>query len=131
MKKGLSHGGREAEGRGREDRHRAMAVWEKALDEGRQEREQERQRWLSRAKQELASFFRGKQVDKVYLCGSVLREDYFTPFSDIDLAVEGLREDYFTLLADLEELLDRRVDIIELEKCRFRDQIERQGVIIL
>jgi predicted nucleotidyltransferase len=130
MKKGLSHGEREEEGRDREDRHRAMAVWERALHEERQEREQDRQRWLSRAKEELINFFRGKQVDKVYLCGSVLREDCFYPFSDIDLAVEGLREDYFTLLVDLEECMGRWVDVIELEKCRFREQIERQGVRI-
>ena len=126
----MSNGGREGEGRSRGDRHRAIAVWERALEEERQEREQERQRWLSRAKQELAGFFRGKQVEKVYLTGSLLQEDYFYSFSDIDLAVAGLREDYFTLLVELEELLDRRVDVIELEKCRFRDQIERQGVRI-
>ena len=130
MTQGMSNGGWEGEGRSREDRHWAIAVWERALEEERQEREQERQRWLSRAKQELAGFFRGKQVEKVYLTGSLLQEDYFYSFSDIDLAVAGLREDYFTLLVELEELLDRRVDVIELEKCRFRDQIERQGVRI-
>jgi uncharacterized protein len=130
MKTDMSIGGREGEGRSRGERHRAIAVWERALEEERLEREQERQRWLSRAKQKLAGFFRGKQVDKVYLFGSLLHEEYFYPFSDIDLAVAGLREDYFALLVELEELLDRRVDVVELEKCRFRDQIERQGVRI-
>jgi predicted nucleotidyltransferase len=78
----------------------------------------------------LTRFFRDKQVAKVYLTGSLLREGDFYPFSDIDLAVEGLREDYFKLLVDLEELMGRWVDVIEFEKCRFREQIERQGVRI-
>ena len=80
--------------------------------------------------QDLANFFKDKQVEKVYLTGSLLREDGFYPFSDIDLAVEGLQEDYFKLLVALEDLMGRWVDVIELEKCRFREQIERQGVRI-
>ncbi len=69
-------------------------------------------------------------MEKVYLTGSLLREDGFYPFSDIDLAVEGLQEDYFKLVVALEDLMGRWVDVIELEKCRFRDRIERQGVRI-
>lgn len=114
----------------REDMCRALALWERGLEAERQGREQERQRLLSRAKQEMARFFRDKQVEKVYLTGSLLREDGFYSFSDIDLAVEGLREDYFRLLVALEDLMGRWVDVIELEKCRFRDHIERQGVRI-
>ena len=85
---------------------------------------------LSRATKDLANFFKDKQVEKVYLTGSLLREDGFYAFSDIDLAVEGLQEDYFKLLVALEDLMGRWVDVIELEKCRFREQIERQGVRI-
>ncbi len=114
----------------REDIRQSLALWEQGLEEERREREQERQRVLSRATEELTRFFRDKQVAKVYLTGSLLREGDFYPFSDIDLAVEGLREDYFKLLVDLEELMGRWVDVIEFEKCRFREQIERQGVRI-
>ncbi|WP_449245806.1 nucleotidyltransferase domain-containing protein [Desulfobacca acetoxidans] len=42
----------------------------------------------------IASFFSEKTGKKVYLTGSLLRAEYFYPFSDIDLAVEGLQEDY-------------------------------------
>ncbi len=107
-----------------------LALWERGLEAEQQEREEERLRVLSRAKQELAGFFQYKRVAKVYLTGSLLRESDFYPFSDIDLAVEGLQEDYFKLLVDLEELMGRWVDVIELEKCRFRDRIEKQGVRI-
>jgi predicted nucleotidyltransferase len=127
MEKEMSSGRREGGGRSRGERDRATAVWERALEEERREREQERLRWLCRAKEELARFFQSKQVEKVYLTGSLLREGEFYAFSDIDLAVAGLKEGYFKLLVDLEELMGRWVDIIELQKCRFRDQIEKRG----
>lgn len=130
MENGERSGQRPGEASRREDRRQALALWEQGLEAEQREREQERQRVLSRVKKDLARFFRDKQVAKVYLTGSLLREGDFYPFSDIDLAVEGLQEDYFKLLVDLEELMGRWVDVIELEKCRFREQIERHGVRI-
>jgi hypothetical protein len=130
MKKSFSTGRSAGEKSCREDVRRSLTLWESGLEAEQQEREQERQRLLSRAKKQLARFFQDKQVEEVYLTGSLLREDAFYPFSDIDLAVSGLREDYFKLLVDLEELMGRWVDVIELEKCRFREQIERHGVRI-
>jgi uncharacterized protein len=129
MGKELS-GRRDGEVSRREDIRRAMVLWERSLEAERQEREQARLGLLSRATKDLANFFKDKQVEKVYLTGSLLREDGFYAFSDIDLAVEGLQEDYFKLLVALEDLMGRRVDVIELEKCLFREQIERQGVRI-
>jgi len=130
MKKEMSSGRREGKGPGRKYIQQTITFWEKALEVEQQEREQERRRLLARAKEELAHFFQSKEVEKVYLTGSLLQEGNFYPFSDIDLAVEGLKEDYFKLLVDLEEFMGRWVDIIELEKCRFRDRIESQGVRI-
>ena len=112
------------------DIRQALALWEQGLEVEQQEREQARLGLLFRATKDLANFCKDKQVEKVYLTGSLLREDGFYPFSDIDLAVEGLQEDYFKLLVALEGLMGRWVDVIELDKCRFREQIERQGVRI-
>ncbi len=78
----------------KEHLRRTLALWEKSLAAELQEREQARQLLLARAEQELPAFFQKKRVKKVYLTGSLLRAEYFYPFSDIDLAVEGLQEDY-------------------------------------
>jgi predicted nucleotidyltransferase len=127
MGKELNSNGSEDKPSRRENIRQALALWKHGLEVQRQEREQERRRLLSRVQKELGSFFRDKQVGKVFLTGSLLREDGFYPFSDIDLGVEGLQEDYFELLTALEEFMGRWVDVIEWEKCRFREQIERQG----
>jgi predicted nucleotidyltransferase len=69
---------------------------------------------------------------RVILFGSMAHEAWFTPNSDIDLAVEGLKaEDYWRAWEMLEEaILDRPVDLIELESASesLRKSIERQGV---
>ncbi len=54
----------------------------------------------------------------------------FYDFSDIDIAVEGLREDWFQVSAEIEDLLNRDVDIVEMEDCRFKDYIIKHGVKI-
>ncbi|GFP28108.1 hypothetical protein HKBW3S33_01525, partial [Candidatus Hakubella thermalkaliphila] len=51
--------------------------------------------------------------------------------SDIDVVVDGPIEGYFKTLSELEELLERSVDLIELEKCKFKDCIEKKGLKII
>jgi len=46
--------------------------------------------------------------------------------------VEGLpEEEYLITLADLRCLLHRDVDLIEIEKCRFRRHILEKGLRVL
>ena len=107
------------------------SLWEKSLEEEYYRREQERLRVLTEVKDRLAAFFRGKRVKAAYLTGSLLREGKFYDFSDVDIAVEGLEEDYFSTLAALEDAIDRQVDLIELESCRFGQAIRESGLRIL
>ena len=107
------------------------SLWEKALEEEYQRRENERAQALERSKFSLKQYFRNQKVKKVYLVGSVVQAGKFYPFSDIDIAVEGLKEEYLKTRSSLEALLERDVDLIELEKCRFRASIEERGVRIL
>ena len=107
------------------------SLWEKSLEAEYRRREQERLRVLSGVKDRMAAFFPGKRVKAVYLTGSLLQEGKFYAFSDVDIAVEGLEEDYFSVLAALEDLLDRQVDLIELESCRFGQAIRESGLRIL
>lgn len=104
------------------------SLWRRRMEERARQREQERQRVLSQAVEALQRYFADKRVRAVYLTGSILREGKFVPFSDIDVAVEGLEEDYLRTLAELEGVLGRQVDLIELEKCSFRQQILERGL---
>ena len=106
------------------------SLWETSLYQRAQMREELRRRILAITKERLCAYFSGKTVESVYLIGSLLRPGNFYDFSDIDVAVAGLEEPYFCVLRELEELLDWSVDIIELERCRFRKSIEEQGIRI-
>ncbi|MDD2904321.1 MAG: nucleotidyltransferase domain-containing protein [Syntrophales bacterium] len=108
-----------------------ISLWEATLEEKYRQREAGRQQVLAGAIDALKRYFRGKRVRKVYLTGSVLREGKYYSFSDLDIAVEGLDEDYFETLVQLEDLLDRNVDLIELESCRFKQEIQERGLEIL
>jgi len=106
-----------------EQADQTMWLWERMVAAAAREREASRRRLLIQVQEKLPAYFQVKRVAAVYLVGSLLRAGHFYPFSDIDLAVAELQEDYFTLLAELEDLLDWRVDIIELERCRFREKV--------
>lgn len=95
--------------------------------------EKKRKIRLARVKMSVRGYFEGRGVKSVYVTGSLTRPDAYRPTSDIDLAVEGLPpEEYLTTLAELQELLGTDwVDLIELERCRFRSRIEEEGVRIL
>jgi uncharacterized protein len=108
-----------------------LTIWEKALEDEYLRREEERRQVLSRAIPKLTEYFRDKRVTAVYLTGSVLQGGRFYPFSDVDIAVEGLQENYFAVLVQLEDLVDRQVDLMELERCRFGHFIRERGRRIL
>ena len=75
-------------------------------------------------------------VHKVYLFGSILREDdYFNEKSDIDLAVQGLPEKiYFQAARRLDESFPNRFefDLVIMESCpeSLRQHILQGGIIL-
>jgi predicted nucleotidyltransferase len=106
----------------------STALWEHTEVQRAQRLELMRRQALEQAKRKLQRYFARKRIRQVYLVGSVLGAGRFFPFSDIDVAVEGLEEPYFQVLADLEALLARDVDLIELERCRFREALQAHGL---
>jgi len=65
----------------------------------------------------------------VLLFGSLTRPGRFTEYSDVDLALEteppGLS--IYQLASLLSEWLGRRVDVLLLSECRFRNKLIAQG----
>lgn len=108
-----------------------ISLWEKFLGEEYNDREKERLTILKASVKALKVYFKGKDVKRVFLVGSILKKGGFYPFSDIDVAVGGLNEEYFKTLLGLEDVLGRNVDLIEIEKCRFKDSLEREGLKVV
>ena len=94
----------------------------------RQRRLEVRTQVRQRLREALAELMPGA---KVIVFGSLTRPGVFNDRSDIDLALEteppGLS--VWRLIGELMERLGRPVDVVLLDRCRFRDQIIRQGEV--
>jgi predicted nucleotidyltransferase len=68
---------------------------------------------------------------RVILFGSLTKPGIFNDRSDVDLALEAEPPgmDALHLTAELTERLGRPVDVVLLEKCRFRRKIIREGEV--
>ena len=107
------------------------SLWERMLEKRHLDRESRRREIIQLTLLKLRDYFKDKDVKRVYIVGSILKEGAFYEFSDIDIAVEGLKEDYFRTCAEIEDMLDGNIDLIEIEKCKFSDSIEKYGVRVL
>jgi len=71
-------------------------------------------------------------VSRVILFGSAVRQPWFTPWSDVDLAVWGLPpERFYAAVASVTGLSDEiRIDLVDPEQCSrvLRMTIERDGM---
>ena len=70
-------------------------------------------------------------AQKVVVFGSLVRTDCFSDVSDVDLAIESepVAMTIYQLSSLLGERLGRRVDVILLPECRFRERILREGEV--
>lgn len=109
----------------------SVELWEKLLAERIEEREKIRLKVLESVIKLLKGYFKDKKITSLYLTGSIVKEGFFYDFSDLDIVVEELKEDYFRTLCELEEILPRRVDLIELEKCPFKEKLLQNSIKIL
>lgn len=107
------------------------SLWERVVEKRYEEMERKRLEILQALIEKLRDYFKDREVKRVYILGSILKEGEFYEFSDVDIAVEGLKEDYFRTSAEIEDIVDRNIDLIEIEKCKFLDSIERQGVRVI
>lgn len=66
---------------------------------------------------------------RVLVFGSLTRPGRFSENSDVDIALEAepAGMSLYLLTGLLAELLGRRVDVVLLPECRFRDKILREG----
>jgi len=109
------------------------SLWKKIVREKYADRERRRRETLEKTKKLLVDFFKGMDVGRVYLIGSITMKGKFYDYSDIDIAIDHLPSnmDRWMLESALEELLQHEIDLIILEKCRFRHKIREEGLRVL
>jgi predicted nucleotidyltransferase len=95
-----------------------------------------RQRFVSRERLRLETRGRLREVlrltipgQRVLVFGSLIRPGKFNEQSDIDLALESEPGDMsiYQLISLLSERMGRRVDVMLLDECRFRERILKEG----
>ncbi len=106
------------------------SLWEKIQEEKYKEKEKKRKEFLQKILINLRNYFSNKKVEEVYLIGSLTQEGMFSEFSDVDIAVKGLKEEFFKTICELEDLIERPIDLIEMEKCFFSERIKKEGIKI-
>ena len=92
----------------------------------KQAREKGRLSVLQKVISILKKEFEGSHVE-VYLIGSILHPFAFSSRSDIDIVLKNFKEDRFDIWAKLERIIERKVEIILFETCRFKDFVLTQG----
>jgi uncharacterized protein len=95
------------------------------LRQKQRENEKLRQQTLRRVLDLLPQLATEYRFNHAYVFGSVTKKGRFSPYSDIDIAIEGLdNQQYFKFMADRSGRLEREVDVIQLEKHRLREEIK-------
>ncbi len=67
---------------------------------------------------------------KAYIFGSILKKKKFYYDSDVDIAVSGLKdEDFFRFMSHISDMLNREIDVVQLENHRLRDKVIKEGLL--
>ncbi|EAZ91013.1 nucleotidyltransferase family protein [Crocosphaera chwakensis] len=111
-------------------RQTAQKNWQKTAKE-RQLRQEKA--WIL-AKQAANLLKKQFKVNKVVVFGSLIRENYFTLWSDIDIAAWGLSpQDTFRAMETVKDLdQDIEINLVDIETCskKLKANIEKDGIIL-
>jgi len=105
-----------------------MTLLERMQHERLQKREEDRQRTRETLREVLRRIIPNQRV---FVHGSLTKPGKFSEHSDIDLALESEPRGMtiYQLVSLLSEEMGRRVDVLLLEECRFRDKIIKEGEV--
>ena len=105
------------------------ALWLKNRKRIQSERERHRLEIVAKIDQALKKLVKRYSWDEAFIFGSVANAGKYHPGSDVDIALSGLNKfDYYAFVGDISELLNKRVDVVLLEECRFSKSIVEKGI---
>ena len=104
-------------------------LWHKSILKKKADQEKIRIADLQQVEDTLRSLEKKYQWDEAYLFGSIVLEGRYRQKSDIDIALLGLKKyDYYKFIGEISDLLNKRVDVVLLEECRFAQFIKDKGL---
>ena len=103
-------------------------LWYRNILKKQSDREKMRIADLQQVQDTLRSLENKYKWDEAYLFGSIVLEGRYRKKSDIDIALLGLKKhDYYEFIGEISDLLNRRVDVVLFEECRFAQLIKEKG----
>ena len=104
-------------------------LWHKSILQKQADQEKMRIVVLRQVEDTLRCLEKKYHWDEAYLFGSLVLEGKFGRNSDIDIALQGLNKyDYYEFIGEISDLLNKRVDVVLLEECRFAHFIKEKGI---
>ena len=105
------------------------SVWYKRRQKKHHQREQARLTTIGAIEDALHHLAKRYTWEDTYIFGSVTSNGRYGSGSDVDIALSGLNTlDYYAFIGDISELLNKRVDVVRLEECRFAQSIINKGI---
>jgi predicted nucleotidyltransferase len=106
------------------------ARWHKSILKRQADQEKMRISLIEQINRALRKLEKKYYWDEPYLFVSVAQKGKFRRNSDIDIAVLGLNSlEHYAFTGEISELLDKRVDVVLIEECRFARSIKEKGLI--
>src|SRR5581483_2481945 len=102
-----------------------MTLLQQMVRQRFEDRERQRQETRDRLREVLTRIMPGKRV---LLFGSIVQPGKFAEHSDIDLALETEPSGttIYHLISILSEEMGRKVDVMLIDECRFKDKVLRE-----
>jgi len=107
----------------------SYSLWLQSARQQEKERERTRKRVLRELDEALETLAERYTWETLYIFGSLIKEGGFTPGSDVDIALGGLNKfDYYAFVGDISSIMNRTVDVINLEECPLINSVISRGV---
>ena len=107
----------------------SYSLWMQSARQQEKEHERTRKKVLRELDEALETLTERYTWETLYVFGSLIKDGGFTPRSDVDIALGGLNKfDYYAFVGDISSLLNRTVDVINLEECPFVNSVISRGV---
>lgn len=107
----------------------STALLDEAIRRKRREREELRLSIIAAILSALDELAGEISFAEAYIFGSVVRPYGYSEESDADIAFVGLKDkDFFKAMSFISRKIGREVDIVQLERHRFAQEIRRSGI---
>lgn len=104
-------------------------LWLAAQEKQKQEKEASRSTVLQELDDALKRLETEYAWTDLYLFGSVTKNGRFGESSDVDIAIKGLEKNrFYAFVGELSSILNRSVDVVNLEECGFSEKIIAGGL---